>query len=55
MSVMTSDGQIKIVDLDENKVIYSQKKHNLPVTSSVFLANNNYILTGSADYTYNFI
>jgi len=52
LTVMTSDGWIKCVQ--NNKVVLSQKRHNLPVTCTAFL-DESHIFTGSADYTYNMI
>ena len=52
ISVLTSDGYVKTLT-EDFQIIVSQKRHNLPVTSLVYL--DDHIITGSADYTYNFI
>lgn len=59
IGVMTSDGYIKVYDEQSHKTIISEKRHRLPVTCISFIhdfnGNAEYVLSGSADYTYNFI
>ena len=62
LSVNTCDGFIKIIDQYSCKMILSQKRHNLPTTSSIFLTldgdfihNPTHVVTVSADYTYNMV
>ena len=56
---MTSDGYIKVFDRKSMKQTISMKRHKLPVTSMGFMHDSNgdaeYVLSGSADYTYNII
>lgn len=62
LSVNTCDGFIKIIDQYSCTLILSQKRHNLPTTSSIFITldgnyidNPSHVVTVSADYTYNMI
>lgn len=59
IGIMTSDGFIKVLNERSHKAIVSEKRHRLPVTCINFIhdfnGNAEYILSGSADYTYNFI
>ena len=61
ISVQTSDGYIKVIQESNMKVILSQKRHNLPITACAFVTlggdveEPSHVMTGSADYTYNFI
>lgn len=66
LSIGTSDGFIKLFDLEANSMILSQKRHNLPVVCAGFLAINDatapqqvqvadHLICGSPDYTYNII
>ena len=65
ISIMTSTGQIKVVEHESQRILLSEKKHNLPVSCSIFTTPGDFaaqdrcepshIITGSADYTYNII
>lgn len=61
ISIATSDGFIKIIDENAQKVVLTQKRHNLPVTAMGFLNSYDFasspdtVVTGSADYLYNII
>lgn len=66
VSIGTSDGFIKLFDLEANCMILSQKRHNLPVVAAGLLAINDpsaaqqvqvadHLVCGSPDYTYNII
>ena len=66
ISVATSDGYIKFISRSSHKILLSQKRHNLPVTSIAFTNADafmapeqssapTHVLVGSADYTYNII
>ena len=53
IQVGTSDGHVILIEESTNKVLINQKRHNLPITACAFVSN--YAVTGSADYTYNFV
>lgn len=59
IGLMTSDGYVKLIDEKTHNFIYAQKRHRLPVTSLGFKydtkGNVEYLISGSADYTYNII
>jgi hypothetical protein len=56
---MTSDGWVKLLDESSHKFTYQDKRHKLPATCINFKHDSNgnvdYLLSGSADYTYNII
>lgn len=53
---MTSDGFIKVFKENTHELLFSGRKHRLPVTAMGFITDVNgdaqYVLSGSADYTY---
>ena len=66
IALATSDGFIKLIGEQSQRTYISESRHNLPVTCIGFMNTNNpmkpevtnfatHLLTGSADYTYNFI
>lgn len=60
VSVTTSDGCIKTVQTSTNKMVVSQKRHNLPCTATAFVVPGlgqapTHVVSASADYTYNLI
>jgi len=50
--VGTSDGYVKLVDIETFNVTFQKKVHKMAVTSAMLNSEQKLLVTGSIDYTF---